>query len=156
MFHCLPQSDGDPDIISSGHSIAIFINIDRGIFCELKRVIDPDGNGARTIAADLNADGWVDLASVSEDGGAVSWYPNDGAGNFPKKNNIWGGDGGSNGAQSLVAADIDMDGDLDLVVASQGHNHLYILRNDGDGHFEKTIIDNKRDIAMGVVSFQML
>lgn len=54
---------------------------------------------------------------------------------------------------SLVATDIDADGDLDLVVASEGHYHLYILRNDGDGHFEMTIVDNQQDIAMSVVSF---
>jgi hypothetical protein len=152
-LNSISWSDGDPDIVSSGHTISVFVNIDRGIFCELKRVIDPDGNGGRTVAADLNADGWIDLASVSEDGGGVSWYPNDGAGNFPKKHNIWGGVDGSHGVCSLVATDIDADGDLDLVVASEGHYHLYILRNDGDGHFEMTIVDNQQDIAMSVVSF---
>ena len=62
--------DGDPDIVSASsgdNTIAVFKNIDRGIFCEVKEVVDDNAIGARTVvAADLNGDGWLDLASASK------------------------------------------------------------------------------------------
>lgn len=62
--------DGDPDIASASsgdNTIAVFKNIDRGIFCEVKEVVDDNAIGARTVvAADLNGDGWLDLASASK------------------------------------------------------------------------------------------
>ena len=80
------QDDGDPDIVSASsgdNTIAVFRNMDHGIFCEVKEVVDDDAKGARTvIAADLNGDGWLDLASASKDDDSVSWYPNDGTGHF--------------------------------------------------------------------------
>ena len=103
--------------------------MDHGIFCEVKEVVDDDAKGARTvIAADLNGDGWLDLASASKDDDSVSWYPNDGTGHFHEKIVISRGEE-SKGAYSLVAVDIDEDGDQDLVVASNGNDHVSIWRN---------------------------
>lgn len=64
------DNDGSPDVIcaSSGdNTIAVFKNIGNGTFCEIKDVVDDQAIGARTvIAADLNGDGWLDLASASK------------------------------------------------------------------------------------------
>ena len=109
------DNDGDSDIAtaSSGdNTIAVFRNIANGTFCEIKEVVDDNAIGARTvIAADLNGDGWVDLASASKERrlnrrlaskrwGRQLW----------SKNTITAGDE-SKGAYSLVAADIDMGAD---------------------------------------------
>ena len=82
------------------------------------------------MAADLNADGWIDLASASKDDDTVAWYPNDGTGHFPTKRIVSAGEE-STGAYSLVAVDIDKDGDQDLIVASNGNDHVSLWRNDG-------------------------
>ena len=73
MLICISFSftdDGDPDIASASsgdNTIAVFKNIDSGIFCEVKEVVDDNAIGARTVvAADLNGDGWLDLASASK------------------------------------------------------------------------------------------
>ena len=55
--------DGDPDIASASsgdNTIAVFKNIDRGVFCSVKEIVDDNAIGARTVvAADLNGDGWL-------------------------------------------------------------------------------------------------
>lgn len=71
------NNDGNPDVISASsgdNTIAVFKNIDKGVFCEIKDVVDDNAIGARTvIAADLNGDGWLDLASASKVRTMFSW-----------------------------------------------------------------------------------
>ena len=138
---------------SGDNTIAVFKNIDHGIFCEVKEVVDNNAIGARTvIAADLNGDGWLDLASASKDDDSVAWYPNDGTGHFHEKIVISSGEE-SEGAYSLVAVDIDQDGDQDLVVASNGNDHVSIWRNNGDGsNFTKTLIYDNADFVLSVTA----
>ena len=115
-------------------------------------MIDSNAKGARAvIAADLTGDGWLDLASASKDDSSVSWYPNDGTGHFPRKIVISSGEE-SSGAYSLVAADIDKDGDQDLIVASNGNDQVSIWRNDGDGNFEKTLVFDDADFVLSVTA----
>lgn len=66
-------------------------------------------------AGDLNGDGDIDLASASFSDGAFYWHENtDGAGTYaPGGTEVDSMDS----AQSVVMADIDQDGDLDLVVS---------------------------------------
>jgi len=168
------DNDGDPDIItaSSGdNTIAVFKNIDSGIFCEIKEVVDDNAIGVRTvIAADLNGDGWLDLASASKDDSTIAWYPN-------KVRNVTNSDGSveqvggyfepnvkrivsageeSSGAYSLVAADVDLDGDQDLIVASNGNDHVSLWRNvDGKGTFEKTLIFDDADFVLSVTALDL-
>lgn len=149
------DNDGDLDIISASsgdNTIAVFKNLDKGIFCEIKEIVDDNAVGARTvIASDLNGDGWIDLASASKDDDTVAWYPNDGTGHFPIKIAISIGDE-SKGAYSLVAADIDKDGDDDLLVASNGNDHVSLWRNDGNGNFTKTLIYDNADFVLSVTA----
>mmetsp|Transcript_16937 Transcript_16937/g.39377 ORF Transcript_16937/g.39377 Transcript_16937/m.39377 type:complete len:1110 (-) Transcript_16937:32-3361(-) len=168
------DNDGDPDIItaSSGdNTIAVFKNIDKGTFCEIKEVVDSNAKGARTVvAADLNGDGLLDLASASKDDDTVAWYPNTmrnvvnhstGAthrvgGYFdPSVKNVISNGTESTGAYSLVAADVDLDGDQDLVVASNGNDHVSLWRNDGKGNFEKTLIYDNADFVLSVTALDI-
>lgn len=149
------DNDGDLDIVtaSSGdNTIAVFKNLDRGVFCEIKDIVDDNAIGARTvIATDLDGDGMLDLASASKDDDTVAWYPNDGTGHFPTKLIISAGTE-SAGAYSLVAADIDQDGDTDLIVASNGNDHVSLWRNDGAGAFTKTLIFGSADFVLSVTA----
>lgn len=151
------DNDGDPDVASASsgdNMIAVFYNLANGTFCEIKEVVDDDAIGARTVvAADLNGDGWLDLASASKDDDTVAWYPNDQTGHFPVKHVISKGNE-SDGAYSLVAEDIDGDGTVDLVVASNANDHVSLWRNtDGTGmKFEKTLIYGNADFVLSVTA----
>ena len=86
-----------------------------------------------------------------QDDSTVAWYPNDGTGKFPEKIVISAGDE-SSGAYSLVASDIDQDGHTDLVVASNGNDHVSLWRNDGHGNFTKTLIYDEADFVLSVTA----
>jgi len=81
--------DGDTDLVtaSSGdNSVAWYRNLGDGTFCEVKTIVDSNAIGVRTVvAADLDGDGELDLASASKDDNTVAWYPNRGQGVFPTK-----------------------------------------------------------------------
>lgn len=149
------DNDGDADIAtaSSGdNTIAVFKNIANGTFCEIKEVVDGNAIGARTVvAADLNGGGWIDLASASKDDDTIAWYSNDGTGHFNAKIIISAGKE-SRGAYSLVAAYVDKDGSEDLIVASNGNDHVSLWRNDGNGNFTKTLIYDNADFVLSVTA----
>ena len=127
------DNDGDLDIAtaSSGdNTVAVFRNLASGVFCEIKEVVDNNAVGVRTaIAVDVDGDGLLDLASASKDDSTVAWYRNN-LTNFQGKSIISAG-AESAGAYSLVAVDVDRDGDQDLIVASNGNDHVSLWRNDG-------------------------
>ena len=58
----------------------------------------------------------------------------------------------STGAYSLVAADVDQDGFMDLVVASNGNDHVSLWRNDGAANFTKTLIYGEADFVLSVTA----
>lgn len=124
------DNDGDLDVLvaSSGdHTVAWFENIGEGKFCEVKHVVDNQAKGVRTvIAADLNDDGFLDLAAAIKDDNTIAWYRNDGSNRFQKIVI----DDRAAGAYSLVAKDVDGDGQVDLVTAS---NMEGFLRQNGEG-----------------------
>ena len=89
------------------------------------------------VAADLNGDGLVDLASASKDDNTLAWYPNHGGGSFPHKIVI---NSQAMGAYSVVARDVDQDGSIDLVLASNADDTVALYRNvDGQGSFVSRI-----------------
>ena len=76
------------------------------------------------------------LASASKDDNTVAWYPNSGGGSFPRKVTI---SDEALGAYSLIAHDVDQDGWMDLVVASNADDTVAVHRNtDGLGNFVRT------------------
>ena len=52
----------------------------------------------------------------------------------------------------MVASDVDQDGLMDLVVASNGNDHVSLFRNDknGTGNFTKTLIFGDADFVLSV------
>jgi hypothetical protein len=73
--------------------------------------------GASSVyAADLDGDGDLDVLSASSDDDRVAWYENiDGAGHFGEQRAVI--TTAAAGAQSVYAADLDGDGDVDVLSA---------------------------------------
>lgn len=91
--------------------------------------VEPDG----LTSADLDGDGDNDLAVVTDAPDKVSLYFNQGAGTFIGPINVFLGGGTS--PADVAAADVDNDGDLDLLVTLKDTNSVRVLTNGGTGAF---------------------
>ncbi len=113
------------------------------------------GNFARAnsiFAADLDNDGDFDVIATSSFLNQIVWYENvDGQGNFGPKQII---SSTAQGAFSAIAADLDGDGDLDLVSASGLDSTIAWYENlDGQGNFgPKKIISSSNDNCRVIVA----
>jgi hypothetical protein len=137
------DDDGDQDVLSAAPYagvIAWYANDGTGQFGP-QQVITTEAAGAISIhAADLDNDGDLDVLSAGAVGGwfefpgsgEIAWYENDGSGRFGSPQVISTVvDGGSG---YVRAADLDGDGDLDVLSASYGHGIAW-YENDGTGQF---------------------
>jgi hypothetical protein len=139
------DGDGDMDVLSGGGNflsgtIAWYENTDGNGTYGAQIVISNDPNAASTVyATDIDGDGDMDVLSASANDNKIAWYENtDGAGSFGAQNVI---STAANGARSVYAADIDADGDMDVLSASQSDDKIAWYENtDGAGNFGAQIV----------------
>ena len=138
----LADMDGDGDldfIVSSYNSYTNFYkNVDgQGTFVD-QNILVFDWLMS-VFPADMDGDGDLDVVGVDSNGGgafeAVVWYENDGQGNFENQYDI---STLQIHGQDIWAADMDNDGDIDVLTAA-GHSatsgQLAWYPNNGDGSF---------------------
>jgi hypothetical protein len=115
------DGDGDLDVLAAlrrRNQIAWFENADgQGNFGS-RQVITTQVDGPWGVhAADVDGDGDVDVLSASGRDGKFAWYENtDGRGNFGEQQVVRRHT--PNGAHWIHAADVDGDGDLDVLTAT--------------------------------------
>ena len=83
--------------------------------------------------ADVDGDGDMDVLSTSDGDDTIAWYENDGA-----ANPTWTAvdiTTSADGASSVFAADMDGDGDMDILSASVNDNTIAWYENDGSESF---------------------
>ncbi len=129
--------DGDLDVLSSGASfdrIAWYENTDGAGTFGAQQEISILADAAREVfAADLDGDGDVDVISASWNDDKIAWYENtDGAATFGAQQII---SSAPDGAEAIHAADMDLDGDLDIVSASSLDDSISWFENDGAANF---------------------
>lgn len=127
------DNDGDLDILSASSNenfgIHWFENLDGlGNFSEIN-IIFTDTNLNRSVfGSDLDNDGDVDALAVSVIDNRVSWYENlDGLGTFGSQQTITTN---AVSARHVIAADLDDDGDMDVISASQNDSKIAWYEND--------------------------
>jgi hypothetical protein len=131
------DGDGDRDILtaSGDDKVAWYRNIDgRGTFGP-QQIISTQVNGVSDVhAADMDGDGDLDVLSASSDDHKIAWYENiDGLGSFGVQQLI---STEAREARSVHAADVDGDGDLDVLSASSGDSKIAWYENvDASGEF---------------------
>ncbi|MFT7639928.1 MAG: hypothetical protein ACI9G1_001666 [Pirellulaceae bacterium] len=95
--------------------------------------------GTSVFPADVNGDGHMDLLVGSYDDDKISLFQNDGSSGFVQRivnspdtdgNPFLGNNGDADGVEWVLATDIDADGDLDVVSASQLDDKIAFYEND--------------------------
>ncbi len=150
------DGDGDQDVLSASYAdskIAWYENTDgKGAF-GAQQVISMKANGTRCVySADIDHDGRMDVLSTWGNSNKITWFRN-------REPSQWDGlftahliDADFNDARSVFAADIDGDGDGDIIGAAKNLDEIawYEHLDQGSGTFFKRIIDTNFDDA-GVV-----
>ena len=132
------DGDGDQDVLSASvgdDKIAWYENTDGLGAWGAQRVITTSADGAVWVyAADLDGDGDFDVLSSSWFDNKFSWYENtDGLGTFGPQQVITTSVAG---AMAVYTADLDGDGDVDVLSASLGDNKVAWYENmNGLGEF---------------------
>jgi hypothetical protein len=132
------DGDGHLDIVVSNDAPdrkLVYRNDGKGHFTEFGTFGDPKWSTRYVTVADLNGDGYPDIVAANRGDYPKTRTPsfvclNDGKGHFPTCDAL-----PTESATSIVAADLDGDGALDLFVPHRDGGQSIILWNDGKGHF---------------------
>ena len=137
------DGDGDLDIVSASgvdDTIAWYENDGAANPTWAAADIATNASNARSVfVADMDGDGDLDIVSASADDDTIAWYENDGA-----ANPSWTAadiDTNADGALSVYVADMDNDGDLDIVSASYLDDTIAWYENDGAANPSWTATD---------------
>jgi hypothetical protein len=148
------DGDDDLDIFSASiydYKVAVYFNLDGAGTYGSQWTISAAAMSVETvILADVDGDGDLDTVSASRGDSKVAWYENlDGLGTFGKQRVI-----STAGAAvwSVHAADVDGDGDLDVLAASYRDDEVAWYENvDGIGTFgPQRVITAAADGALSV------
>ena len=125
------DGDGDRDVISAStadDTVEWFENTDGAGTLSSGRLISDAADGPMDVhAADLDGDGHTDVISASKTDNSVTWYRNtDGTGNSWTATDITTG---AAGVRSVYAVDLDNDGDLDVLSASNAGGDITWYEN---------------------------
>ncbi len=144
------NNDGEPDILSASTAfpdalLEWFPGNGDGTFGDPQLISDnasSNNNQLCVFASDIDGDGDMDALSASRSDNKIAWYENLGGGNFGSTaTNQKIIDNNSIEAACVYAADMDGDGDMDVLSASTGANRIAWHENTaGDGSTWDTVI----------------
>jgi hypothetical protein len=111
-----------------------------------KQTVDGNFGGAHEVhPVDLDGDGDVDLLAAASTRNEIAWWEN--LGGTPPTWNKHVIDSNFAGARSVVAVDIDNDGDLDILGAAFTADDITLWRNNGDLTWDRQTIAGSFDGA---------
>jgi hypothetical protein len=104
----------------------------------------PGGNARSGAIGDFNGDTKPDLA-VGSIGAGVDILLNDGTAQFTQTSVV------GMGAEIVLAADMDVDGKMDVVTADSFNNKVYFARGNGNGTFQTPVSRDMGSLPRGIV-----
>jgi len=145
-----------------GQKTTLYHNNHDGTFTDVSEksgVADPESKGMSMVLADLNNDGWPDIA-VANDTWPKFLFENNGDGTFTDVSLISGlaasEDGRYEAGMGIDAADVDGDGNLDIYITHLDFELNRLYHNNGDGTFSDATyssgIGNKAILLSGVAA----
>ena len=153
--------DGDLDVLSASQAddkIAWYANNGLAVF-GAPQVISTAADGASAVfTADVDGDGDVDALSASQSDGEIVWYESDGA--YPPAFTDHLISSLAAGALDVFAIDLDGDGDIDVLSASQGDagsggKLAWYENTDGAGTFGSQHVVSSANGLSGVFATDM-
>jgi hypothetical protein len=143
------DGDNDLDVLSASfddNKVAWYKNDGLGNFGTQQIITNTAYSTRDVFAADLDGDNDMDVLTVSTGTDKVIWFENlDGLGNFSVEKVI---NSNTNGPLSVYAADLDGDGDLDVISNSPADNKVFWYENlDGQG----TSFDSEKIISQNLI-----
>jgi hypothetical protein len=148
------DGDGDADVLSASswdNKIAWYENDGSGVFGP-QQVIAIAQDTQSVYAVDLDGDGDADVLSASWVGNEIAWYENDGSGVFGAPQVI-SNEPSFSLYTSVYAADLDGDGDADVLSAARGLDYIAWYENlMGPSDCNGNSIPDSDDIASGTSS----
>lgn len=143
------NNDGSLDLVVSGDadkSLSVLLGNGAGSFGAAS-ILAMAGTANKVIAADVDADGKVDILASSGDSTVV--FRGNGNGTFASPLYTFAGTATGN----LAVADFNKDGVLDVVVACRGENRAAVLPGNGNGTFgARTLLNNGGAVKSVVAS----
>jgi len=150
------DGDGDMDVLgaaANADDITWWENVGGGASNWTKHIVSGDFNEARSVcAADVDGDGDLDVLGAASSADDIIWWENtDGNGTNWIEHSV---DGAFDGAYSVYAADVDGDGDLDVLGAAQYADEIAWWENNGGAgiSWRKHVVDSDFDSARSVFS----
>lgn len=141
------NGDGLIDIVASDHAPETFRWYENtGSGFTPHTVVGPYGSGGfkEVVAVDLDHDGDDDFVTTADEWEAVTWWRNDGSGNFSQVTM----DGNLLDADNLDVGDVDNNGLTDVVASGRNQRALYLQTSPGT--FTKSIIHSGTGVACQV------
>ncbi len=149
------DSDGDMDVVYTEYlslgpnKVAWYENLGNGIFGQSNTISTSYFNPHSVYTADLDGDGDIDILTASMNDTIVAWHENLGGGIIDTTRQIIPNN--ALGASSVYAADLDNDGDMDVLSAYRFDNIIAWNENLGNGVFgAQQILSNIAVLAEAV------
>ncbi len=136
------DGDGDRDMLVNDNRVHWYLNQGDGTITSVQypNITATNANLYDLLISDVDTDGDPDVVSVFSNTAAIQWHENTTGYNDPNLPAVHSMSTGSADFVAVALADIDMDGDDDLVFQRSASNEVVWQANDGTGVFGTEVV----------------